>query len=193
MSPQITRVRWSASSIPWGLKFNEQTGTFSGVPEDVGEYSVPVTVETNWGKDTKHVIIKVNKAYPVYAVGNMAETWSENAEADENGFRKLNMPNAIKLLNHYNGFGAKVSGGDYYCCGVYDIRQNFQTPNPLLNASTPYNMGNIDECRVIKFYNYGVNISTADLSKITQYSYVMFVKSANSFSMISSLLYTYFD
>ena len=53
MPPKITRVRWSASSIPWGLTFNEQTGTFSGTPEDVGEYTVPVTVETNYGKDTK--------------------------------------------------------------------------------------------------------------------------------------------
>ena len=59
MPPKITRVRWSASSIPWGVSFNEETGIFSGTPDDAGEYIVPVTVETNYGKDTKDVIISV--------------------------------------------------------------------------------------------------------------------------------------
>lgn len=57
MPPKITRVRWSAQNLPWGISFNEKNGTFSGTPEDVGEYIVPVTVETNYGKDTKDVII----------------------------------------------------------------------------------------------------------------------------------------
>ena len=59
MPKNITRVRWSASSLPWGVSFDEQTGTFSGTPDTAGEYTVPVTVETNYGKDTKDVLITV--------------------------------------------------------------------------------------------------------------------------------------
>jgi len=69
MPPRITRVRWSASSIPWGMTFNEQTGTFKGTPEDVGEYTVPVTVETNYGRDTKDVIVKVKEKEEVFEAG----------------------------------------------------------------------------------------------------------------------------
>lgn len=59
MPIKITRVRWSAKNIPWGMTFDEQTGIFSGVPEEPGEYTVPVTVETNYTKETHDVVIKV--------------------------------------------------------------------------------------------------------------------------------------
>ena len=47
MPPKITQVRWSAQNIPYGMVFSEVTGVFSGKPEVAGEYTVPVTVETN--------------------------------------------------------------------------------------------------------------------------------------------------
>lgn len=61
MQPTIRRIRWSAENIPWGLKFDERTGIFSGIPEDVGEFIVPVTAETNYGKFTQDVIIRVGQ------------------------------------------------------------------------------------------------------------------------------------
>lgn len=124
MAKNITSVSWEASNLPSGLSFDTATGTFSGTPSVEGEFTVPVSVRTNYGEDSKDVTIRALKAYPVYAMGGMAATWSENAEPDENGFRKLNMPNAYKLLNHYGGFGAKVNGGKYYGCGLYDIDTN---------------------------------------------------------------------
>ena len=47
--------------MPWGVSFDEQTGTFSGTPDTAGEYTVPVTVETNYGRDTKDVLVKVKE------------------------------------------------------------------------------------------------------------------------------------
>ena len=59
MPKQITMVRWSATNIPYGVAFDENTGIFSGTPANAGDYVVPVTVETNYGKDTKDVAIGV--------------------------------------------------------------------------------------------------------------------------------------
>ena len=61
MPPKITRVRWSASNLPWGISFNEQTGTFTGTPDkdDVGEYDIPITIETNFGKHQQYVKLNV--------------------------------------------------------------------------------------------------------------------------------------
>lgn len=59
MPKQITKVKWSAMDIPFGVEFDEKTGTFSGTPEDVGEYVIPVSVTTNYGKDMKDVVMKV--------------------------------------------------------------------------------------------------------------------------------------
>ena len=61
MPPKITRVKWSASNLPWGISFDESTGTFSGTPEDdIGEFIVPVSVQTNYGiAEPKDVKIKI--------------------------------------------------------------------------------------------------------------------------------------
>lgn len=63
MPPKITRVRWVASNLPWGISFNEQTGIFTGTPDkdDVGEYDIPVTVETNFGRHQEYVKLKVRE------------------------------------------------------------------------------------------------------------------------------------
>lgn len=65
MPKNITSVVWSASNLPSGLSFDTATGTFSGTPTTAGEYTVPVTVRTNYGEDTKNVVISVKNNYPV--------------------------------------------------------------------------------------------------------------------------------
>ena len=49
--------------MPWGIDFNEQTGTFKGIPDEVGEYIVPVKVETNYWSDHKDVKIVIEPPY----------------------------------------------------------------------------------------------------------------------------------
>ncbi len=61
MPKNITSVEWQASDIPSGLAFDTATGTFSGTPAGVGEYTVPVTVTTNYGTDTKDVMVKTSE------------------------------------------------------------------------------------------------------------------------------------
>ena len=123
----ITSVNWSAQNVPSGLSFDPQTGSFSGTPVGTGEYTIPVTVQTNYGKDTKDVILDIVHTYPVYVIGTQAETWSEGAEVDEYGFRQLNMPEVYKLEQHPLGFGAKTASGEYYACGVSGIANSKQT------------------------------------------------------------------
>lgn len=59
MPKQITMVKWSAKDIPYGVAFDENTGTFSGSPLNAGDYIVPVTVQTNYGTDTKNVALNI--------------------------------------------------------------------------------------------------------------------------------------
>ena len=68
MPKNITSVVWSASNLPSGLSFDTATGTFSGTPTVAGEYTVPVTVRTNYGEDTKDVVITENNKYTYLAV-----------------------------------------------------------------------------------------------------------------------------
>ena len=130
MPPKITQVRWSAQNVPWGLVFDENTGIFSGKPTVAGEYTVPVTVETNYGEDTKDVKFTVRKPIPlvptygVWAIGRRATQWSENAQPDEYGFYRLNVPQMQKLVAHYDGFGALTADYKYYFCGYYGLYHN---------------------------------------------------------------------
>ena len=118
MPPKITRVRWKAENVPWGVSFNEQTGTFTGTPDDIGEYVVPVTVETNYGTDTKDVKIIVEPpTYSVYAIGTNAATWSKNASPDTYGFRLIDIPKMVRLSSWGGGFRAYRPNGTAYGCG----------------------------------------------------------------------------
>ena len=120
MEKNITRVTWSAKNIPSGLSFNTSTGTFTGQLDAEGEYIVPVKVETNYGEDEKDVKIVVEGgSYPVYAIGGYAANWSQNATANDRGFRKLPMPKAKQLVSLYQAFGAKISIGKWYIGGQY--------------------------------------------------------------------------
>ena len=120
MPPKITRVKWSAQDIPWGLSFDETNGTFTGTPEDEGKYTVPVTVQTDYGKDTKDVGVLIEPPYNgvVYAMGRNASSWSDNSEADKYGFIKLNMPKVNRLISLNYGFFGKVSYGKWYGCAT---------------------------------------------------------------------------
>ena len=126
MTPIINRVRWSASNLAWGISFDEATGTFSGTPEEAGEYVVPVSVETNYGKATQDIRIVVNTplvleieegdTYPIYVKGTYATSWSKNAAADADGFRAIDMPFASRLVTLYKGFGARTDDNRWYIC-----------------------------------------------------------------------------
>ena len=123
MDPIIDEVDWYyLSALPRGIRFDEETGTFTGTPRTIGEYTIPIKVETNYGVDTKDVkIIVEGTPHPVYAIGYNAQTWSNNAEADEYGFYPLPIANAHKLSPRYQGFTATVNGGDKYYAGVSSV------------------------------------------------------------------------
>ena len=112
----ITNLGWGAADVPSGLLFSEIDGSFSGSPHvEAGEYIVPVSVKTNYGSDAKNIRIVVDDAaHSVYALGNMAKSWSNNAEPDAYGFRKINIPNASKLNSIPAGFAAKCVGGQWF-------------------------------------------------------------------------------
>ena len=73
MPKLITRVRWGAQNLPYGVSFDETTGTFSGTPEEKGNYTVPVTVETNYGICSEDVNISVKSDSNVWTVNTIAK------------------------------------------------------------------------------------------------------------------------
>ena len=190
MPPRITKVKWSALELPFGVRFDEDTGVFNGIPEDGGEYVVPVTVQTNYGKDTKDVLLNVIETYKVYAIGEKAETWSEGAEPDENGFRALNMPKMKCLVPNAEGFGANTFDGSYYCCGIYAINgQSISNVNDtLVKTDIPiaitYNHHTVERILSGAKYSYSYN----SVSKIvTNYenTYIVYkVKGNNGNSLL---------
>ena len=179
MPPRITRVRWKAAGeIPFGLDFDERTGTFTGEPEEAGEYVIPVSVETNYGKDTKDVTIIIEDSpYSVYAIGSKAATWSGGAEPDEEGFYPIPIPRAYRLTEHMNGFGAKTAGGAYYFCGVKAIKdsRSGEIGSVISNISTPEIMTigdkNVDEVRIASMRNYTYTIRNTTTGKKDSWTY----------------------
>ena len=179
MPPNITRVRWSAGELPWGIDFNENTGTFSGTPDEPGEYVVPVQVQTNYGiSPVENVnIIVEGVSYPVYAIGANALTWSNGASPDAQGFYPISIPPAYKLLEHSGGFGAKANGGAYYFCGVKEFKnsQSGEISSVLSSASTPERMTvngeNVDEVRVVSMKDYTYTVRSTNPYKIDDWNY----------------------
>ena len=145
MPPRIYRVRWSARNLPWGISFDEQTGTFSGTPEDVGDFEVPVMVETNYGASKEEIVtISINKApATVYAIGARALSWSNNAEPDAQGLYQLPIMQSNKLMARHDGFIARAKNGSIYYTGIYDLlsasyspsTNGFQRHNNILNVN----------------------------------------------------------
>ena len=151
MPPNITQVDWRYGGwLPSGLSFNEQTGTFSGTPTKGGEYTVPVSVRTNYGEDTKDVKICVwPHAFNAYVIGFNAGQISNNAPPNEHGLRKLSIP-PISMMQYciksnfgYDGFVALCADGNYYIYGqnmpiIYKngsvISKSFSTPTILTDS-----------------------------------------------------------
>lgn len=66
MAKKITSVTWSAVGLPAGLTINASTGVISGTPTaDPGEYTVTITVTTNYGSDSKtmKIIIAIPESW----------------------------------------------------------------------------------------------------------------------------------
>lgn len=64
MAKKITSVAWSASGVPPGISLGSSDGIFSGTPTQVGDYTVPVKVTTNYGSDQENVLIHVIEPAP---------------------------------------------------------------------------------------------------------------------------------
>ena len=60
-TPEIKQVSWAADNLPSGIAFDTDTGVFSGIPANSGEYIVPVVVQTEWGLDAENVNIVVER------------------------------------------------------------------------------------------------------------------------------------
>ena len=120
MPRNIWRVQWSASGLPFGIKFDEDNGTFSGTPDEAGMYLVPVQVRTNYGTSPVEdvAIVIEDHPRPAYAIGSKAAQWSESTSPDADGFRKLNIPDVNRLTALWNGFGARTLQGDWYVAGT---------------------------------------------------------------------------
>ena len=128
MPPRIEWVQWGYTPpLPRGLKFDEETGTFSGTPIVLGEYTVPVFVETEFGSDIKDVKIKVKpKPYSVYAKGSKAASWANGGTVNSDGFYGLQIPKMHEVYSWPNGFRAYNLDGIMYGCGVSGT---ISTPN----------------------------------------------------------------
>lgn len=60
MAAEIKFVRWTAEGLPEGLTINAETGVISGTTSvELGVYPVYITVETNYGADSKYINIVV--------------------------------------------------------------------------------------------------------------------------------------
>lgn len=115
MPPRITRVRWSAQKNPFGMAFSEVTGVFSGTPEVAGEYTVPVTVETNYGTDTKdvRVVVRGVGGQGLYRVAK------SGGETTFTLVEKVERPTGLSQYPY--GFRAYTHSGDVYGCGLTGV------------------------------------------------------------------------
>ena len=79
MNIPINFAKWSASNLPAGLKF--KNGVISGQPTgETGIYTVPFSVVTPWGRDTKNITINVREKskFAIYQNGAKLEDISLN-------------------------------------------------------------------------------------------------------------------
>lgn len=170
MPPKITRVRWKADNIPYGLEFNENTGIFTGTPEDEGEYVVPVTVETNYGEDTKDVKIIVEKSnsYGLYVYPNHVWWGTKDVKRGTLGFYSVDIPEVEKLSEYPYGFRAYTQSGNVYGCGLTGVPTITKSPTQT-NSSNKYTVSSqITNIGAFASLN---NIRAVDFSKSLYYSY----------------------
>ena len=121
----ITDVSWSATGLPYGVEIDKNTGTFTGTPIDVGVYTVPVTVKTNYGTDTKNLSVSVTSPYMLYTNNG---TWSGGATITEDGLYPLDIYEFVKLYDWPEGFKAVTASGAGYGCGLKNSWYDNITP-----------------------------------------------------------------
>ena len=126
MPPRITNVKWRCNGwLPEGLLFDENTGTFTGTPHEVGEYTLPITVRTNYGEDTKDVVLVVEEfGYRVFVRPAYNFTSSTGSETDTDFFYALDTPKFTALSEYLHGFRAYTKKGDIYGCGLTSINED---------------------------------------------------------------------
>ena len=79
MNIPINFAKWSVSNLPAGLKL--KNGVISGQPTgETGIYTVPFSVVTPWGRDTKNITINIreNSKFAIYQNGAKLEDISLN-------------------------------------------------------------------------------------------------------------------
>ena len=79
MNIPVNFAKWSATNLPAGLKF--KNGVISGQPTgETGIYTVPFSVVTPWGRDTKNITINVREKlkFAIYQNGAKLEDISLN-------------------------------------------------------------------------------------------------------------------
>ena len=64
----ISRVRWTATGLPDGCTINQSSGVIGGTPTTIGDYTVNLTAENNWGTATSSLVIHVKEPPTRYAV-----------------------------------------------------------------------------------------------------------------------------
>ena len=64
----VSRVRWTATGLPEGCALNENSGIITGTPTTVGDYTVNLSVENNWGTAVGSLVIHVKTPPTKYAV-----------------------------------------------------------------------------------------------------------------------------
>ena len=64
----VSRVSWSATGLPSGCAINTASGEISGTPTTVGDYTVNLTVENNWGTASGGITIHVKTPPTRYVI-----------------------------------------------------------------------------------------------------------------------------
>ena len=143
-------MRWGAQNLPYGVSFDEITGTFSGTPEESGSYTIPVTVETNYGVDVKNVNINVKN-----------NTWVANTIPKINNIQFVSSPHTYRMYYSDNEASATSYSG-----------QCLMIPLRIQDTYTVHILGTKDLTKFM--YNskaYLFNYSSIGGSEVQDYCY----------------------
>ena len=127
------------------MEFIKKSGNVTDVqiPEgNVIRITDKATGDILWEKAKKDIYADppVKERYPLYVIGANAETRSEGAEANSDGWRICTMPEGYRIINMEEGFIIKTEQGTYVC-GAVDItyEQAYYQPYQIYlnNYDTP--------------------------------------------------------
>ena len=136
MPPRITEVQWGYTGrLPSGISFKEETGTFSGTPTKAGEYTIPVTVWTDYGTDTKDVKIVVKTAEPEFyrikLSGRVPIDWEKNISVWSESVENLDV---VKVVPNGDGFFLQLKTEEWYQCKYNSLSPTGVTELPVSNV-----------------------------------------------------------